>query len=272
VKRPLLRLIRISALVYIGLCLTVAGCQNRMLYFPTKLTEADAIAKAAENSLEPWRDAHGNLIGWKRPSPHASARLLIFHGNAGCASDRNYYADAFGALGGGVTWEVCILEYPGYGSRDGSPGKISFIAAGRAAVENLLASDKRPIFLFGESIGSGTAAALAGEMPEKIAGAVMMIPFARLAEVAEAKFPWLPVSLLLRDKFDNIAALSAYRGPVVFVIAENDEVIGAAQGRKLHAAYAGPKKLIVLPGATHNNFPVAGDEPWFRNVSDFLRK
>jgi pimeloyl-ACP methyl ester carboxylesterase len=266
-KSPLLRLARIALLVYVGLCIGIAGCQSTMLYFPAKHTEPAALARASDGGLEPWRDAHGMLIGWKRPVARAKARMLVFHGNAGFALDRTYYADAFGA-----GWEVCILEYPGYGSRDGSPGKESFIAAGRAAVENLLATDKRPVFLLGESIGSGPAAALAGAMPEKIAGAVMMIPFARLAEVAKAKFPWLPVSLLLRDKFDNIAALGSFHGPVVFVIAEDDEVIGPAQGRKFHTAYAGPKKLIVLPGATHNNFPTEPDALWFRETSDFLRK
>jgi len=238
-----------------------------MLYFPAKHTEAEALARAAGSGLEPWRDAHGDLIGWKRPAPGATARLLVFHGNAGCALDRTYYAEAFGAL-----WEAHILEYPGYGSREGSPGKTTFIAAGQDAVENLLASDKRPVFLLGESIGSGTAAALAGAMPGKIAGVLMVIPFARLEEVAKAKFPWLPVSLLLRDKFDNIAALANYKGPVAFIVAEDDEIVGAAQGWKLHAAYTGPKKLIVLPGATHNNFPTEPGAQWFREVSDFMRK
>ncbi len=272
VKRPFLRLARVCVLVYVGLCLLVAGCQNKMLYFPTKQTESAALARAADCALEPWRDAHGMLIGWKRPAPHATGRLVVFHGNAGSAIDRSYYADAFGALPGGAAWEVFIVEYPGYGSRNGSPGKDSFITAGRAAVENLLATDKRPIVLLGESIGSGTAAALAGALPDKIAGAIMVIPFARLAEVAQEKFPWLPVTLLLRDKFDNIAALATYKRPVAVVVAENDEILGAAQGRKLHEAYAGPKKLIVLPGATHNNFPIDPDSKWFRDVSDFMRR
>jgi pimeloyl-ACP methyl ester carboxylesterase len=269
--RPLFRLARICVLVYVGLCLLAAGCQNRMLYFPTKQTEPDALSRAADNGLAPWRDAQGKLIGWKRPAPRAEARLVVFHGNAGCAIDRSYYAEALGAQPAGA-WEVYIFEYPGYGSRDGSPGKDSFIAAGRAAVENLLATDKRRIFLLGESIGSGTAAALAGALPDKIAGVIMVIPFARLVEVAQEKFPWLPVTLLMRDKFDNIAALANYKRPVAVVVAENDEILGAAQGRKLHEAYAGPKQLIILPGATHNNFPVDPDAAWFRDVSNFVRR
>ena len=267
VKSTLFRLVRICALVYAGLCLVVAGCQSRMLYFPARFTEPAALTRAADSGIEPWRDAKGKLIGWKRAAPRAKARLLVFHGNAGSALDRTYYAEAFGGL-----WEVCIVEYPGYGSRPGSPGKSAFIYAGRNAVENLIETDKRPIFLLGESVGSGAAAAVASIMPDEISGAVMVIPFARMEEVAKAKFPWLPVSLLLRDKFDNIAALANFKGPVVFVIAEDDEVVGAAQGHKLHDAYAGPKKLIVLPEATHNNFPTEPGARWFHEVNDFLRR
>lgn len=269
--RPVFRLARICLLVYVGLCLVVAGCQNKMLYFPTKLKEPDALARAADCGLEPWRDGQGKLIGWKRSAPRAAARLVVFHGNAGCAIDRSFYVEALGAMRTGA-WEVYIFEYPGYGSRAGSPGKESFIAAGSAAMENLLATDRRKIFLLGESVGSGTAAALAGALPDKIGGVILMIPFARLADVAKEKFPWLPVSLLLRDKFDNIAALANYKQPVVVVVAEHDEVVGAAQGRKLHDAYAGPKKLIVLPGTTHNNFPSDPDAAWFREASDFVRR
>src|SRR6185436_2163768 len=104
VMRSLFRLARIPVLVYVGLCLVVAGCQNKMLYFPTKCTEHDALARAKEAGLEPWRDARGKLIGWKRPAPHAATRLVVFHGNAGCAVDRSYYADAFGGPAGRAGW------------------------------------------------------------------------------------------------------------------------------------------------------------------------
>lgn len=236
-----------------------------MLYFPTKHSEPAALEHAKDIGLEPWRDEAGALVGWRRPSVKAFARLLIFHGNAGCALDRDYYANAFGGH-----WEVYLFEYPGYGSRDGKPGKSAFIEAGTAAVENLLSTDSRPIFLLGESIGSGTAAAIAGAMPAKIGGVALMLPFARLEEVAKEKFPWLPVSLLLRDKFDNIGALSTYRRPIAVIVAEKDEVVGSAQGHKLYEAYAGPKKLIILPNATHNRFPSGPDAEWFREVSLFF--
>ncbi len=271
-KTFLFRIGRALLAAYVGLLLLIAGCQNRILYLPQRGSEEAFVAEARRKNMLPWRDAAGRLIGWVRPNPRAANRLVVFQGNAGCALDRSYYAEAFEALGGGADWEVWILEYPGYGARPGSLGKEAFVEAGRSAMRELLAADSRPVFLLGESIGSGTACALAAEMPDRVAGLVMVVPFARLLEVAREKFPWLPVGLILRDKFDNVAALSAYRGRVAFVIAGADEVVGAAQGRKLHAGYDGPKRLIVLEGAGHNSVDVRPGAAWFREVAEFLTR
>jgi hypothetical protein len=269
-KTILLRLGRGLLLLYVVLLLLVAGCQNRILYQPRRGSEEAFIAAGGRENIRPWRDAQGRLIGWHRANPRAANRLVVFHGNAGCALDRGYYMDAFEHVGGGADWEVWLFEYPGYGPRPGSPGRSAFIPAGRTALQGLLAADSRPLFLLGESIGSGTACALAGEIPERIAGLALVVPIARLLDVAREKFPWLPVGLLLRDRFDNIASLASYHGPVAVVVASSDEVVGAAQGRTLHAAYGGPKLLIVLDGAGHNSFDIQPHAEWFGKVSRFL--
>jgi uncharacterized protein len=273
VKRFLLRVLRTLAIVYGAAILFVVGCQRSMLYFPSKYSEPAAIARAEREGLTPWRNAAGELIGWRQPNAKARHRMVVFHGNAGSASDRSYYVEAFQALSGGTDWEVFLFEYPGYGSRAGSPGKDPFITAGRAAVEELLSADPRPVFVLGESIGSGTASVLAGDLPERIAGVMLVIPFSRLQEVAQKRFPFLPTSLLLRDKFDNPAALAKYRGPLAVVVAEEDDVLGAEQGHKVHAAYTtGPKLLIILPGSHHNDFPTHIGAAWIREASEFVLK
>ena len=269
--RPILfRIGRAVLAGYAGSLLLVAGCQNQILYQPRRGSEARFIAAARQQNLQPWRDAQGRLIGWVRPNPRATHRLVVFHGNAGCALDRSYYADAFAGFGNGADWEVRIFEYPGYGPRPGPLGKSAFINEGRAALQELLAADPRPIFLLGESIGSGTACALAADSSAPIAGLALVVPFARLQEVAQEKFRWLPVGLLLRDKFDNVAALAGYRGRVVLVVASEDEVVGSAQGRKLHESCPAPKLLISLAGAGHNSIDIEPDAPWFRQTSEFL--
>lgn len=269
--KTVLTVSRTLLVAYIVLLLLVAGCQNRILYQPQRGPEDAFVAAAREKGIQPWRDAQGRVIGWHRPNPRAANRIVVFHGNAGCALDRDYYIDAFQSLGGGADWEVWVFEYPGYGPRAGSPGRAAFIPAARAALGEFPAADSRPLFLLGESIGSGTACALAAEMPDRFAGLALVVPIARLQEVAQEKFPFLPMRLLLRDKFDNIAALAAYRGRVAVVIADSDEVVGAAQGRKLHANYAGPKLLIVLKDAGHNSFDIQPHAAWFAEAGRFLR-
>ena len=90
--------------------------------------------------------------------------------------------------------------------------------------------------------------------------------------VAQRVMPYLPVSLLLRDAYDNIESLQKYRGRVVFVVAEKDEVVSAEQGRKLAEAYTGPKLLIELPDTTHNSFEVSPNEPWVISADKFLQR
>ncbi len=261
------RFARIVLLAYLGLMLFLGACQNKLIYFASRESESELLKVAKAEDLEPWKDGRGAVIGWRTKNNSAPRRIVVFHGNAGYALHRTYYTDALSRLG----WQVYLFEYPGYGAREGSPGRAAFIPAGKAALEQLLAEDQRPLFLLGESIGTGTASALAEELADRIRGVALIIPFARLVEVAKWHFPYLPVGLLLREKFDNIDALGKYHGPVVFVVAEKDEVVSPQQGHKLHDSYAGgPKLLITWPDATHNNFPRNFSAEWWKQLTEFL--
>lgn len=267
--RPTVRMVSgfvlLMVALYIGACGLAFAASRSLTFAPTVLSAEHARAFAERAKLETWDDAGGRRVGWSRPRPEAAARLLVFHGNAGTALDRVFYAESFGA-----DVEVWLFEYPGYGDRPGKPSRAAFLDAAATAFAELAAADPRPIYILGESLGSGAAAALAGRFPDRVAGVAFMTPFARLADVAQRVVPWLPVRWLLRDDFDNVAALRAYRGPIVVVVAERDEVVGADQGRRLHETYAGPKTLLLIPGAGHNDFPMGPSAPWVRGVRDAL--
>jgi pimeloyl-ACP methyl ester carboxylesterase len=137
-------------------------------------------------------------------------------------------------------------------------------------VQTLAKADQRPLFVIGESLGSGSACAMAREFPQQIAGVGLVVPFGSLLEVASFHYPFIPVKLVLRDRFDNVAALEKYRGHVAFVIAGADEVVTAASGLRLHEQYAGPKHLRTFPGLRHNDVDYSPEAPWWREMSDFL--
>jgi pimeloyl-ACP methyl ester carboxylesterase len=267
---PPIRRLAFSLLrIYVVILVLVACLQRKLLFFPTRSDEPHAIAAARHAGLEPWRDANGKLIGWRCGKSGAN-KLLVFHGNAGSAVNRSYYADGFCPLDGGRQWDVWICEYPGYGARAGSPGRKAFADAARSAARQLTAMDARPLFVLGESIGSGVACDLAASEPKLVRGLILVTPFARLADVAAEKFPFLPVKYLLRDRWDNVAALAECRVPVAVLIAGRDEVVGTRQGELLFEKIAGKKKRWDFPEATHNSEDIFAVTPWAGEVSDFL--
>ena len=252
--------------LYAGLCLLVFAFQRRLLYFPERAGEAAALARAARLGLEPWRDGEGRLRGWRAPGPgRPGARFLVLHGNAGSALDRVYYPEALRRLG----LEVSILEYPGYGARPGSPSEPSLVAAALDAVDALASSGEAPIWLLGESLGSGVAARAASLRPQAVRGLLLVTPFASLPELARHHYPVLP-GFLLRDRLEPVRDLRAYRGPVAVLVAGRDEVVTAAQGRRLFEALPGPKRLWEQPNALHNTLELGPDLPMWPEVVSFL--
>lgn len=272
-KSKIFRLLRTVAVCYLLFCVLLALLQRFLIYHPFHETESAMLERARVARCEPWRDEDGAIIGWKSPArigvPPAY-RLVVFHGNAGYALHRRYYFDGFGALENGRIWEVLIFEYPGYGARPGKISEASFVAAGAQALDALAAADSRPIYLLGESLGSGLACALAQRNPQRVAGLCLITPIASLAGVAAHHYPLLPVHLLLRDRWDNVAALRDYRQPLAVLIAGADEVVTAAQGEALFASYGGPKRLWTQPAASHNTVDFSPAAAWWREVSDFL--
>lgn len=257
-------LVGVVALV-LGVGMLVA-LQRRLMFFPQVAAEAEVLRLAADLGAEPWRPA-GALQGWRFPRPGAPGRLLAFHGNAGMAVERAYMAQAFGA-----DFEVTVVEYPGFGARPGAPDEAAFFAAAEAAFDALRAEDPaRPITVLGESIGSGSACHLAQVRGADLAGLILVTPFDRLASPAGHHFPWLPVSLILRDRFENDRALTDFRGRVAFVLAGRDTVVPPQFGQALHASYRGPKRLWVDTGADHNELPWDRRAPLWAEIGAYLR-
>lgn len=245
---------------YAGLCLLAFLAQRRLMYFPSRGAEAAALQRAACLGLVPWRNPSGQLLGWRRsPSYGDRPRVLLLHGNAGDALDRSEYLPVLEAAG----YEGVLLEYPGYGPRAGHPSEASLVAEARSALRQLRLEAPVPVLLLGESLGSGVAVQLAVADPGFVAGLLLSVPFARMSEVAAQHYGFLPMGLLLRDRWDSLGAVQAYPGPVAVLVAGRDEVVGATQGRRLAAGCPGPVRLWELPQAGHNEVPlIPGRPPW----------
>jgi uncharacterized protein len=265
--RRIFRVLQLFFIVYLFIVLAALVFQRRLIYFPTKIPAAAVKRMAAEHGFAPWKNPAGQIIGWKIPaSGTATASVLIVHGNAGCALDRDYLAQP---IHDAAPVDVFVLEYPGYGARNGSPGKTSFLAAAEEAF-HLLPSGK-PKYVVSESLGTGVACELAKNHPQEVAGLALFAPYHNLASVAQQRMGFLPAYFMLLDRFNPEECLKNYHGPVKFVVAGADEILGPTTGKKLAGGYTGPKDLQIIAGAHHNDVAVQSPE-WWQAVFSFWQK
>jgi hypothetical protein len=223
--------------VLAGIYLLLGACfyflQEALVYHPSHR------ATAAE--LTPWR-IDGQLVGCSRePAAQPRAVWLIMQGNGGQAGLRGYFQHV------PPEEALYILEYPGYGQRSGEPSREAINAAAVAAYHELRRRfPDVPVGVVGESFGSGPASQLALE-PRPPDSLVLIVPVARFDLVLSRYVPFVPVRLLLRHNWDNLAALRDYRGPVTIYAAESDEVISREQTLLL-AGSLPAARLVWVPG------------------------
>ena len=236
--------------------------QDRLLYFPARAMVEDV----ARGGLRAWPSAQDFRGLVAEPAGETSAETLgtaiVFHGNAGHAGDRAYYAQALTSLG----LRVVLAEYPGYGPRKGTPGEEVLVADAAETLALVHRQYGAPVLLVGESLGAAVAAAAGAQHPELTAGLLLITPWDRLANVGAFHYPWLPVRWMLRDGYDTVARLAAFERPVAVVLATRDSIVPPQFGRALHDALGGPKQMLLIEGSDHNDWPGRVDAGWWRTA------
>ncbi len=266
IRRKLIVVVGTLATVYVIVLLAVFLFQRRLLYFPSRAPLAELTQRARSVSLDPWTNAAGQTIGWVRRAPRSPSAglVLVVHGNGGHAVHRAAYADA---LQRAANVEVRILEYPGYGARDGESTERSLCAAADEAMAVLGESNR--VYVVGESLGTGVACYLAGAYTNRVAGVLLVAPYDRLFRVAQSHYPFLPAGLIMHDRFDSADRLQNYSGPLYVWLGGSDIVVPTQFGRSLYDGYHGPKRLHETPGAGHEDVWKEPGE-WWKEAAGFL--
>jgi uncharacterized protein len=247
-----------------------AGCdmQQNMLYYPDLHlpSESELTAKG----LRFWP---AGPVGYRGYIPASEIRnikgtIIVFHGNAGTAADRDYYLSALGAQG----YRVILAEYPGYGRREGRLGEQPFVSDSRETLRVAAEAYPGPIYLLGESLGCGVVAGVARDASLEIAGILLITPWNTLLAVAKDHYPHLPVGWFMKDRYDNAENLKSFPGRIAVVGAERDEVVPVRHARELFALLPKDKKMWLIPGAGHNDWPLRMETSTWREIMDFLAK
>ncbi len=251
--RFLLLLVAVPAGLYAGLCLLMFATQRSLMYFPVRESAAPG-ATARFFALE---DARVKVWAVERPG---EAALIYFGGNA---EDVGASVARFAALL--PDHSLYFVNYRGYGGSTGEPSEAA-LGGDAVALYDLLRPRHREISVLGRSLGSGVAVRLATE--REVERLVLVTPYDSLVAVASAHYGWLPVRLLMRDRFDSASRAPMVGAETLVVIAEDDEVIPRARSDALVAAFPSPPRVVVLDGAGHNEIDL--DPRYFEALAKFL--
>ena len=272
----LVTVLEIAAAVAVGLPFVVYLAQDGLIFYrqPLPETRRAEIARrfpAAREIVVSATDGT-RLQGWlMRPAGAARAPLVLYFG--GNAEEVSWMLEAIGDPARGETPDAAwlIVNYRGYGASEGSPSERALVADALTLYDYASALpgiDAQRMFAFGRSLGSGVAVALAAQ--RTLRGAVLVTPFDSLAAVAKRYYPYLPVDWMLKHRFDSIDRAPSLGTPLLCLIAERDDVIPPAHAERLFAAWAGPKRKVVLRGADHNGTDGAPD--FWPAVREFIER
>ncbi len=229
--------------------------QRRLIYFPDRSAPPPAsrvIAGAQDVDLHTVDGL--TLSAWLIPPPPGTPdrrkAVLVAPGNAGNRLDRTPLAAALAGRG----FTVLLVDYRGYGGNPGSPSERGLARDVDAAHDYLVDRAGFPaerLFYYGESLGAAVVTALATRHAP--AGLILRSPFTDLAAAGREHYPFLPVRLLLRDRFPVGDLVGQVTAPTVVVYGTADTVVPPAHSEAVAAHAAGLVRAVAVEGADHND-------------------
>lgn len=245
VLRSVLPFVGAVVVTYGVLCAWVFFTQRGQIYFPTPVSEAPGAQVL-------WVESQGERIKvWTVPRPGGRA-LLYFGGNAeDVAGNVELFAEAF------PDRSLYLVNYRGYGGSSGRPSEAGLVADALAVFDLVQTRHAAvAVAVMGRSLGSGVAVQLAAARP--VERLVLVTAFDSLVNVARDYFRWLPVGLLMRDRYDSARWAPRVSAPVLVVIAGEDEIIPRERSDELAATFApGQARVVVVPGVGHNTLDLS---------------
>lgn len=284
-----------SGLILVVFLVVLAAFQRSLIYFPSK--EVPSLERAAHAykgpilPIEVEASDGVSLAGWLLPAGSktnatapadaiADNRPLViwFCGNGGHRAHRLADLAAIHSLGA----HALIVDYRGYAGNKGSPSEEAIARDARSVWNFATAQLRNPpgrIVICGESIGGGVSVRLVSDLCKegiRPGGLVLQSTFSALTDAAAYHYPWLPVRLLLVDRYPSIDRIADVTCPLLMVHGTIDRIVPFEQGRRLFdaapvkSASGIEKRFVELPDADHNDIMETSQDLWLEALGRFL--
>ena len=250
---------------YVALSSIAFVFQRKMLYLPNVIQLSED--RAIEEGLLYW-PSFDNFQGFICHGEPVDAKgtIIVFHGNAGTAYHRSFYAKAFSIQ----NLRVILAEYPGYGGRAGRPSEDVLVKDALETIRLAYQEYGEPLFVLADRPGASVVSSALSITDIPIKGVVLFLPWDSLPNLAQTHYWFLPARWLVLDKYNNVDNLQGYAGNIAVVLAGHDEVIPVQHGKKLYESITAKKKLWLFENTRHNEMPVEAELPWWKEVIAFI--
>jgi hypothetical protein len=242
-------LIILAILAYGGVLALMYVFQRSLMYFPDRSRTPPAAAGLPQAQEVILKSADGeSLIAWYVAPQGDKPLIIYFHGNGGAL---NLRANRFRWLTGDG-FGLLALSYRGYGGSTGKPSETGLLLDAMAAYD--FAAARFPpgrIVLWGESLGTAVAVALAAERP--VGGLILDAPFTSAADIGAAAYPFIPVRWFIKDSFRSDERIGRVKAPLLVLHGETDGIIPIRFGERLFALANEPKQMVRFPSGGHVN-------------------
>jgi fermentation-respiration switch protein FrsA (DUF1100 family) len=262
------RFVLLIAILYVVLVLVVCANETRLVYPGSKFPQGNWRPAHLEIEEVEFASADGtNIVGWLMFKQNADRWVLVCHGNAENVAQS---AQRLGIpIQSALNANVMIFDYRGFGKSQGTPSEAGVLQDAEAALKWLNdRTDTTPdqIIVFGNSLGGGPAVHLAAKFGAR--ALILEQTFASLVEPAKELYWFLPVSLMMRNRFPSAEKIAGCSVPLFQAHGNRDDVVPIESGRKLFdASPAAIRKFVVLNGIGHwDPYPAS----YWATLADFV--
>jgi fermentation-respiration switch protein FrsA (DUF1100 family) len=247
-------LLLLAVVLYGGMVALLYLTQRALQYFPEPFATApDAVGLPEAEEVVLTTADDERVIAWHVPPRDGQPVVLYFHGNGASLRWREARFRSLIADGTGLV----ALSYRGYGGSSGTPSEAGLLTDAAAAYAFAAARyGTGRLVLWGESLGSGVAVAIAAASP--VATVVLESPFSSAVDVAAARYWFVPVRWLMKDQFRSDLRIGQVSAPVLVMHGDADRIVPFALGERLYGMIRSPKRLVRFPGLGHNELGANG--------------
>jgi fermentation-respiration switch protein FrsA (DUF1100 family) len=253
----------VATLAYVALVGLIYFSQRAILYPGASagftLPERPAWGEVVSISTPDGETLHGL---YSRAEP-GKPSVLFFLGNADRVSNHGFLAGALTEKGIGLL----AISYRGYPGSTGSPTEGGLLIDGIAAFDWLSARSDGGIVVLGQSLGSGVAINTATERPA--VGVILVSAFESVLALAKSHYPYLPVGLLLKDRFRSDLKIAKVAQLKLFIHGRRDTIIPLSSGEALYRLAPEPKSMRIYDAYGHNDL---WDEGLLSDVVGFVER